>query len=359
MPRIAHVISTPSGLGGAERVLAALVDEGRQRRWEQLVLNPFARSENSDLAMATKDTSYDAKDCKSLLHILALRRWVAERLRVFDPHIVHVHLFHALVVVASLPRRDRAARILTHHHGDVLRVHGQRVRQILDRYGGTRFDYVVAVSESVRRFLLSEYGYPESKVLSIPNGWSGRPPTASGLARRPTVLCAANFRLEKGHAVLLAAFRRVLAEVPDAELVLVGEGRLSGGVRERSSSLGLSDNVTFVGAVDDVWPYLERAHVFALASLYEPLGIVVMEAMAAGLPVVASAVGGIPELVRPGITGELVDANDDKAMARELVRLLRSPEMRQEMGNAARKDAASLKMDRMVDRYFGLYESVL
>jgi glycosyltransferase involved in cell wall biosynthesis len=117
--------------------------------------------------------------------------------------------------------------------------------------------------------------------------------------------------------------------------------------------------VTLAGAVEDIWPCLARAHVFALASHYEPLGIAILEAMAAGLHVVATEVGGIPEIVQPGVTGELVADGDAAAMADRLIALLGSAALRERMGAAAKEAAAGMTMDVTVDRYFALYERLL
>jgi glycosyltransferase involved in cell wall biosynthesis len=359
VPRIAHVISTPAGVGGAERVVAALADAGARRGWEQIVLNPFARDpEKSKLASLCASATYAGHPCSGWAQVPGTRRWLKKALQEVSPAIVHAHLFHALVAVASIRLSAGPPYVATHHHGDHFSYQGRRSYELIDRYAGARFDRVVVASEWVREFLFARYHYPPDKVVRIPNGWSGHP-LPRNEAAQPTIVCVANFRPQKGHETLLEAFSRVRARVPDARLVLVGGGVLEQSTQAHASRLGLQQAVEFVGAVPDVWPYLSEAHVFALASLYEPQGVAVIEAMAAGLPVVASAVGGIRETVQPGRTGELVPSGDAQALADQLVRLLSSPALREEMGSAARRSAADLKMDVTTERYLGLYEELL
>ncbi|HWW67725.1 MAG TPA: glycosyltransferase family 4 protein [Solirubrobacterales bacterium] len=359
MPRIAHVISTPEGVGGAERVLASLVAEGAKRGWDQAVLNPFALDpDRSELVGALDGAApYRGRRCASFGHLPAMLAWLRRELRGFRPDVVHAHLFHAGVAVAALGARRRSgpSRVLTHHHGDHLLFERRRLEARLDRAACRRPDRVVAVSSWGMELLASRLGLPRERLACIPNGWSGTPFPQSGLAGRPTAICVARFRRQKGHRDLLAAFSLVRERIGDARLLLVGDGPLEGEIRAGAAALGLGESVEFRGAVGDVWPHLAEAHVFALASLYEPLGIAALEAMAAGLPVVATAVGGVPELVEVGKTGRLVRPGAPEEMAAALVELLTDPDLRQGMGNEARRRAAGRRASVTVERYFDLY----
>lgn len=357
MARIAHVISTPSGLGGAERVMIAVAKAAAANGDDQLILNPFTLDPaGSVLREISGSIPYSGRACSTYSAVPSLRRWLRTELAAFRPDVIHTHLFHALVVVGSL--RHEARTVLTHHHGDLLKVRGRNFEQALDRRFGKRFDRVVAVSGSVEKFLLESYRYPRAKVVRIDNGWEGHPTGASGKVALPTVVCTANFREEKGHDVLLRAFATVLRSIPQAHLVLVGEGPLHSDLERQAGSLGISSSVEFVGSVADVWPFLEAAHVYTLPSRYETRGISVMEAMAAGLPVVATSVGGVPELVEPGVTGELVPPNDADALAAKTIELLKDGNERRRMGEAGRAAVGALNMKATVDRYLALYDEI-
>jgi glycosyltransferase involved in cell wall biosynthesis len=357
--RVAHVVSTRDFVGGAERVLLALLEEGVRLGWSQMVVNPFAaRPTGTPFGEAAAQlSSYHGITCDRALHLPRVRREVGEALANFDADLVHVHLFHALVTVASI-RRGREARLLSHQHGQLYRSQGRRVEAMLDRLLTPRFDRIAACSEDVRQFLLGSYAVAAEDVVTIHNGWQGTPGDDVGLADRPTAVCVANLRQEKGHAVLLDAWPEVLRAVPNAELVLVGDGPLRNEIEAIIARAGLQDSVRLLGAVSDVWPHLAQAHVFVLPTLHEPFGIVAAEAMAAGLPVVASDVGGLPEFVAPGVNGELVPVGDRVALAAALSGLLSDDDRRARLGAQARATAAEYSIDRTVARYVALYEEL-
>lgn len=360
MPRIVHLISTPSGFGGAEAVMVALLEGGARRGWEQAVLNPFADSAAEELAERCAEFGYEAlpRSRSRPLDVPSSLRWARRRLDELQPDVFQVYLVHALVLAAALPRAPGTVRILSHQHGMHFRASGRKLATRLDRLAGRRFNHVVACSEAVRDFLVEEYRYPPRRVSCIRNGWSGTPLKLQKDAR-PTIVCTANFRAQKGHPVLIEAFAEAARQIPDARLVLLGDGPELPAVRRLIDERGLTGRVELPGPAADVWPWLARAHVFALASHYEPLGIAVLEAMAAGLPVVATGVDGIRELVNPGVTGELVPPGDSAAMASALAGLLGDPNAALRMGVAGRAFAEGARMDVCVDRYFELYERLL
>lgn len=358
-PRVAHVISTPAGIGGAESLLVQLVALGEAHDLEQVVLNPYATQPTSNLSESFPN--YRCLVRPGLRGVMAQRRWIKAELARFRPDVIHVLLFHALVTVASIRRpRGGPPRLVTHVYGEGLR-HRPRSAgmQLLDRWAVGRCDHVVAISEAVRCFLLSEYHLPAAKVECIPPGWVGEPLPRSGAARDPTVICVAKLRPEKGHSLLLKALPLVRRAVPDVRLMLIGDGECLPALVTQAAEAGVSDNVSFAGAVTDIWPYLARADVFVLASVTEAFGIAIVEAMAAGLPVVAPAVGGIPELVTPGVTGHLFPPGDHQTMARLLVSVLSSPDTRRSMGDAARKVAQPLRTTNTLRRYLEVYDELL
>lgn len=354
--RVAHVING-SHVAGAERFLAALLREGRRRGWDQLVLNLLADPSSTELSDVIRPVPHKAFPAQGVTGLVKQQLWLTREVTGFHADVVHVLLFPSVVAMAVVPRSKRSTRIITNVYGESLKVlPHRRLREPLDRWAGRRGDHVIAISESVKRFLVAEYGYPATLVKCIPLGFEGQPLSPVRDDRPPTIVCVAALRREKGHDVLVRAFRAVKAQVPDARLVLVGGGQLEPDITRAVQEMGLAGSVQVTGLVADIWPYLAAADVFALASLSEAYGIAVVEAMAAGLPVVASAVGGIPELVAPGVTGELFPPGDADAMAAHLVALLTSPERRASMGAAARHAATAHSLEGSVTSYADFFE---
>lgn len=352
-------MTSSRGVGGAEELIAALVAGGAGRGWEQVVLNPFADQASVALAERCAPADYEAEGCASVLGLPRVRSWLATRLAALEPDIVHVMLFHATVLTASLPRRGER-RLVTHVYGEYFaQLPHPRGRVGLDRWACRRFDHVSAISDAVHDFLARRYGYPPPPLGRIRLGWSGRPQPRSTAPRAPTIVCVAGLRREKGHDTLLAAFAIVRERIPEARLVLVGDGPHRAQVEALVRAARLADSVHLAGRAAEIWPHLAGADVFALASPSEALGIAIMEAMAAGLPVVATDVGGIPELVEPGVTGELFPVRDHRELARKLVALLESPERLRAMSAAALVAAETMRMERAVEEYFRLYDRLL
>src|SRR5437588_5143232 len=169
--RIAHVISA-RGVGGGERILSAVVAGGVARGLEQVVLNPFAIEESRSFAALCEPARYEDRHCEGVVGLPALRRWLGDRLDAFQPDIVHVMLFHALLLEATLPRRPQARRVLTQLYDGSLQLRPHKWATLpLEHWAAGRFDRIVAISDSVKEVLVREYKYPESRVVRISPGW--------------------------------------------------------------------------------------------------------------------------------------------------------------------------------------------
>lgn len=198
---------------------------------------------------------------------------------------------------------------------------------------------VVVVSEAVAASLAAA-GVPRGRVEIVTPGIEpGEYERAEPRRGAPVVACIARLHREKNVALLVRAFARVRAEIPEARLVIFGDGPERGALERLAAALGLGGAVEFRGYVEGAGRRCGEAAVLAVPSSRESFGIAALEAMACGVPVVAARVGGLPELVLDGETGLLVPPEDEKALAKALVGLLRDPERAAGLGAAGRERA--------------------
>jgi L-malate glycosyltransferase len=202
---------------------------------------------------------------------------------------------------------------------------------------------------------------PARKITVIPNGLDfGTVKPHSRRARLRKVIVVANLRPEKGHDVLLDAAVEVLRRFPDAHIECVGSGPLLESLIARADARAMLHAVTFLGQRDDVPARLADADLFVLPSRSEAFPNAVLEAMAAGLPIVASGVGGILELIDDDRTGLLVPAGEPQPLADRICRLMADPALAARLGDAAREETrARYAFDRMVAAFERLYLSEL
>ncbi len=295
--------------------------------------------------------------------IAALR--VADRLAALRTEIVHGHMYRAEVV--GTLACDLVAERGTGRPWTVNTVHSSRVRSREDREliaGMTaRIDRLIAVSRSIEEKIHDE-GRAGSRVVLIYNGVDltrydhqeaccTLPEEYGFPAGSPMVGVVGRLEAEKGHPTLIEAWPQVLAAVPDARLLVVGEGSRRAALEEQAAALGLlgpgggsgaasrdvalpGASIVFTGRREDVPAVTAALDVAVLPSYREAQGLAILEAMALARPVVASRVGGIPEMLEDGVTGLLVPPGDAAALAAAIVRLLTDHPLADTMARAAR-----------------------
>lgn len=269
-------------------------------------------------------------------------------MRASRPAIIHQH--------AGGPRLSRAlkwatsARLVVHVHGNV--EEASLAPNSVDARAA-RADALVACSHSVARGIAPAH----SRVIYAgvqPAGVIARVPRAG-----PVFGAAGRLVAVKGFDCLLRAFATVLTAVPGARLEICGDGPRRGDLEAQARNLGCDHAITFLGWRPDYPAPASGWDVFVQPSLEEGFGIALLEAMAQGLPAVASDVGGIPELVERGATGWLVPPGDDEALALALLESLRMPSASRRMGEAARRAAGRFSAEAMALQTAILYEELM
>jgi glycosyltransferase involved in cell wall biosynthesis len=220
-------------------------------------------------------------------------------------------------------------------------------------------DKIICVSESDRQLSLN-FGVSNKNILvTIHNGINNIPVTIANPAQQPPrLIMVARFNEQKDQTTLLKAIAQLANH--SIHIDLVGSGSSLEACKELAQSLGIADQVSFLGDRTDVPSFLAQSQIFILSTHYEGLPISILEAMRAGLPIIATSVNGIPEEVVHGKTGLLVPRQDVQALADALDTLIQSPETRQRMGEAGRqKFLQEFTVERMINETKTIYEQVL
>jgi len=284
------------------------------------------------------------------------------------PDVIQSFLFWANLAARLLGRLSNAVRVVCSYHDEIVS-EGWLVRMI-DRFTFQWSHAVVCCSEAVRRSVSNCLGAPAPRQTIIPFGVDAGQFAVGNAASRTELrlrdggpIIGTVCRLaepKKGLHVLLRAMATLNrgGNDPRCQLLIVGEGPAREPLEALSCQLGLSDCTVFAGARRDIPRILPLLDLFVLPSLYEGFGIAILEAMAAGKPVVATAVGGIPEFVVPGETGLLVEAGNPAALADAIGSLLRDPERAKQMGIRGRaRVLAAFQMSTVVRRHEQVYEA--
>lgn len=365
--RILHVVPDlmPYGL---ERVVWSLVTHTDRGQYEPAVVSMY------DAEPGSMGPELERRGVK-VFHLGKRRGFdprtfgsLASVLRDWRPHLLHTHNYVLRYVLPAAAATGLPPVIHTIHNVADREV--ERLGQWLHQLAFRRWVRPVAIAEEVAASYQRVYHL--RRPVLIPNGIDLTPYAAArqgrsawrrreGFAEDELLLaCVARFYEQKNHKTLLEAFAQIKDEMPRARLLLAGDGYLRGATEQQVAALSLHDRVTFLGRRDDVAQILGASDMFVLPSLWEGNPLSVMEAMAAGLPVVATAVGGVPELVEEGRSGLLCTPGDAAGLAAAIRSLAADAERRRVFGEQAMARAeARFGEAAMVRAYEELYAEEL
>jgi glycosyltransferase involved in cell wall biosynthesis len=362
--RVLIMIDHAVAHGGAERFAVDLATRLPQDRFEPWFCATRSMDSASTAALDEAGVRHITLGRRTKWDVHRFRRLVAVlRNKRFD--ILHTHMFGSNVWGALIGTACRVPVIVAHEHSwsyedDRLRmwVDGQIVGRLVDRF--------VAVSNLDAERMASLERINPTKIVVIPNGYIPGPATngdtRAELGLLPDALVvavAAVFRPEKRLDLLLQAFAQVGAALPKSHLVLAGDGPCRGTLARQATLLGLNGRAHFLGMRSDIDSVLRAADVGALASDREGSPLFMFECLANETPLVATRVGGVPDVVIDGETGVLVPRGDVDALAQGLIALLSDPVRRARMAAAATESARRYTIDATVARIASLYDTLV
>lgn len=285
---------------------------------------------------------------------MLLSAWRLFRLvRAFRPDVLHAHMMGSAAIGWIVSRISGVPLITTVHnsfdpHSKIMRL-GKRVVAVS----------IAEKAELVRR------GYPENKVDVVMNAPAESPRESfmqnatEPVLQSPCIVAVCGLHRRKGVFVLLDACSRLFREIPDWHLYIAGEGPDREALEEQSRKEGIADRVTFLGFLPSPRSLLEQADLFVLSSFADPCSLVIGEARAAGCAIVATAVGGTPEMLEHGNKGRLVPPGNASRLATELHTLMCDPEARADLRRASLHGAEVFNVHRLIGDYDLVYRRAL
>jgi L-malate glycosyltransferase len=317
----------------------------------EMMSYPLFEHQPYTLALATKMATVAETENLDLLHV----------------HYAIPHSISAILARESLKPKRRLPVITTLHGTDITLVGADRSYLPITRYGIVQSDGVTAISHYLKNATREIFHFDDIEV--IPNFVCQSEyarhsvetlRVALSPAGEPLLVHVSNFRPVKRPVDCVEILARVLAKGIKARLVMVGDGSERTNVEHRARCLKVYDQCVFAGKQPKIVDYLSAADVLLLPSEQESFGLAALEAMACEVPVIASRVGGVPEVVEDGETGFLSEVGDMDKMANDAARLLADSELRHAMGQRARASAISrYRTDIVIPRYIEFYERVL
>ena len=364
--RVIHIVPMLSP-GGAERVAVHIVSGLNRERFEPIVIS-FADPMNCDLDELLTQAGVEVRYLgKKPGFDYRMYRRLHGVLTEYQPDVVHTHLQVLRYALPTMLLLGNAKLLHTVHNLAEREI--EPPARVVHRYAFSHGVIPIAVGEEVAVSMRRLYGIPQCKVIAncIPTSTYANPGVSRGQWRGQEgfaeddvlLVCVARFARQKNHALLLKAFAQMFARHPNARLLLVGDGVLREELETQVIRLDLAGRVRFLGLRTDIPEVLAASDVFVLSSEFEGNPLSVLEAMAAGLPTVSTAVGGVPSLLENGTSGILIHSGDEEGLSKAMESLLLNRNLRQSMGvAAARRARERFDVANMVRAYEEVYESL-
>lgn len=365
-----RVVFLTDDLGGGTGIhLISMLKHWDKRRWQAEIISraPLGSRLSPDVPIRylPRNGSLKMYPFAQIRDYSRIRRMVAER----SPCVAHAYFFWS-ILFGRLLKWEGKVRTLVENREDLGFGWGVHEYSWL-RMTKSLPDRIVCVSDAVKQTVMERESIEDNRIVVIRNGVDAFPDASGdaaatrkslGLGEDHLVVgMVANFnRSVKGASLLLDAIPKIVQAVPSSRFLLVGGGEEENSLRAKTQSLGIEPYTVFAGFRPDIFRYYAVMDISVLTSFSEGLSITLLESMRCGIPVVATRVGGNPELVCDGVTGFLVPAGDVPSFVERTVKLLKDKELRSRMGKEASLRAMrDFRLEDVASRYLDLYERLV
>lgn len=368
--KIVQVIAD-SGLGGGPKHVLGLLSNIDRNKFDCFLVCP-AGNLNQEARKVPEIKVYTLPfNSKFDLQALSGFRQIIEEIRAendpFGPMVIHSHGSRASLF-ARLRRVPGVCYVYTEHRFDADFHLGSPINEWIQKrvlgWLNRRTDAIIAVSESVRRFLIDEKLVRRERIVVIPNGvdlkdFEPRSHSEKRKTSNPIIGSIGNLNSQKGHKFLIEAMSEIIKHYPLATLEIIGEGKdrkmLEGVIKKN----GLDHHVALLGRKEDVNRYLRHWDVFVLPSIAETFGIVLLEAMTAKVPIVATRVGGIPDVIENEKSGLLIRSRQSNEIARAVVRIMGDKDLAHRLTAEGRERIKQFSWKAMASKMEQLYSELV
>ncbi|MBS5386560.1 MAG: glycosyltransferase [Clostridiales bacterium] len=344
------------GMGGAENITVNIAQYINKEKFDVKIISMFSEKYCVDkykniiskykipIIYLNKKPGLDLNIIFRLVSILRKER----------PDILHSHRYSC--VYALIPS------IICRVHGRLHTVHNiadKEIPRVYRKLMKIAYHFLrvtaVAINEGVKDSIIECYKLESNIVPIIKNGVDISKFYSGKKNETVTLINVGRFSPQKNHMLLIKCLANVLKYTRNIKLILIGEGELKDKIEQFVRELGITENVYFTGNISNVEEYLASADIYVMTSDYEGLPLSVIEAMAAGLPIISTKAGGVVNLIKDGQNGVLIDVGDEAAFSRVMIDLIEDPEKRIKMGKESQELAREYSVERMVGEYEALY----
>ena len=324
-------VITSLGYGGAERLLIHYVSKLNKNKYDFLVCSLRDKPDDllPDISIYTAVKKLNLNSRFNPFIVFRLIRLFKE----FKPDLIHTHLFQPRIYATIAYLFYRNSILITQKHNNVNAIK-HNIFLFLEMFCIFINKKVIAISESVKNSLIKFEHVSPKKIYVLPNcidyqHFNNTSISSEELNKRDIIVgTVGRLERQKGVKYLILAMKIILSRYPDAMLDIIGDGSQLPKLRKLAEKIGISNSVKFFGKFGDVKPFYNKMDIFVLSSIYEGFGIVLLEAMASGLPIVATNVDGIKEVVSDMKSGILVPSKNPQAIADAVIKLIENPQLR-------------------------------